>query len=71
MADADVHDAATALGVGAGWEKHLGVAGAFGGSVPVGREQDREGRHLVRPGPDAGLAGGDGGDGRVGRAGAS
>jgi cell division protein FtsI/penicillin-binding protein 2 len=35
MGDADVHDAATALGVGAGWEKHLGVANAFGGSVPV------------------------------------
>jgi cell division protein FtsI/penicillin-binding protein 2 len=35
MADADVHDAARALGVGAGWEKHLGVANAFGGSVPV------------------------------------
>jgi cell division protein FtsI/penicillin-binding protein 2 len=35
MGDADVHDAAKALGVGAGWEKHLGVANAFGGSVPV------------------------------------
>ena len=35
MGDADVHDAAKALGVGAGWEKHLGVADAFGGSVPV------------------------------------
>jgi cell division protein FtsI/penicillin-binding protein 2 len=35
MGDADVHDAAAALGVGSGWEKHLGVAGAFGGSVPV------------------------------------
>lgn len=35
MGDGDVHDAAAALGVGAGWEKHLGIDGAFGGSVPV------------------------------------
>ncbi|NMM24266.1 MAG: hypothetical protein HHJ11_12350 [Phycicoccus sp.] len=35
MGDADVHDAAVALGVGAGWGKHLGIAGTFGGSVPV------------------------------------
>jgi len=35
MGDADVHDAAIALGVGAGWAKHLGIAGTFGGSVPV------------------------------------
>jgi len=35
MGDADVHDAAAALGVGADWDKHLGIAGAFGGSVPV------------------------------------
>jgi len=35
MGDADVHDAAVALGVGAGWAKHLGIAGTFGGSVPV------------------------------------
>jgi len=35
MGDSDVHDAAAALGVGSGWEKHLGVAGTFGGSVPV------------------------------------
>jgi len=35
MGDSDVRDAAAALGVGAGWEKHLGIAGAFGGSVPV------------------------------------
>ncbi len=35
MGDADVHDAAAALGVGAGWDKHLGIAQAFGGSVPV------------------------------------
>jgi len=27
--------AAIALGVGAGWAKHLGIAGTFGGSVPV------------------------------------
>jgi cell division protein FtsI/penicillin-binding protein 2 len=35
MGDSDVHDAAAALGVGAGWGKHLGIAGTFGGSVPV------------------------------------
>jgi cell division protein FtsI/penicillin-binding protein 2 len=35
MGDSDVHDAAAALGVGAGWDKHLGIAGTFGGSVPV------------------------------------
>ena len=35
MGDADVHDAAVALGVGAGWDKHLGIAGTFDGSVPV------------------------------------
>ena len=35
MVDSDVHDAAAALGVGAGWDKHLGIAGTFGGSVPV------------------------------------
>ena len=34
MGDSDVHDASAALGVGAGWEKHLGIAGTFGGSVP-------------------------------------
>ena len=35
MGDSDVHDAATALGVGAGWSQHLGITGTFGGSVPV------------------------------------
>ena len=35
MGDSDVHDAAAALGVGSGWDKHLGIAGAFGGSVPA------------------------------------
>jgi cell division protein FtsI/penicillin-binding protein 2 len=35
MGNSDVHDAATALGIGAGWGNHLGIAGAFGGSVPV------------------------------------
>lgn len=35
MGDADVQDAAAALGVGAGWDKHLGITGTFGGSVPV------------------------------------
>jgi len=35
MGNSDVHDAAAALGVGAGWEKHLGIAGTFGGSVPA------------------------------------
>jgi cell division protein FtsI/penicillin-binding protein 2 len=35
MGNSDVRDAAKDLGVGAGWGNHLGVAGAFGGSVPV------------------------------------
>jgi len=35
MGNSDVHDAATALGVGSGWGKHLGIAGSFSGSVPV------------------------------------
>ena len=35
MGDSDVHDAALALGIGAGWGNHLGVDDAFGGSVPV------------------------------------
>jgi cell division protein FtsI/penicillin-binding protein 2 len=35
MGDSDVHDAAAALGVGAGWGKHLGIDGTFSGSVPV------------------------------------
>ena len=35
MGDSDSHDAAAALGVGSGWDKHLGIAGTFGGSVPV------------------------------------
>jgi len=35
MGMSDVHDAAAALGIGAGWGNHLGVKGAFGGSVPV------------------------------------
>src|SRR5664280_2387075 len=35
MGNADVHDAAMALGVGVPWDKHLGYAGAFAGSVPV------------------------------------
>jgi len=35
MGDSDVHDAAAALGVGSGWDKHLGIAGTFAGSVPV------------------------------------
>ncbi|HZX99944.1 MAG TPA: penicillin-binding transpeptidase domain-containing protein [Dermatophilaceae bacterium] len=35
MGASDVHDAALALGVGAPWDKHLGFAGAFAGSVPV------------------------------------
>jgi cell division protein FtsI/penicillin-binding protein 2 len=35
MGNSDVHDAAKALGIGAGWGSHLGVAGTFGGSVPV------------------------------------
>jgi cell division protein FtsI/penicillin-binding protein 2 len=35
MGDSAVHDAAMALGVGVPWDKHLGYAGAFAGSVPV------------------------------------
>jgi len=35
MGTADVHNASAALGIGAGWGKHLGINGAFGGSVPV------------------------------------
>ena len=35
MGNSDVHYAAMALGVGAPWDKHLGLAGAFAGSVPV------------------------------------
>jgi cell division protein FtsI/penicillin-binding protein 2 len=35
MGNSDVHDAATALGIGSGWGKHLGIAGSFSGSVPV------------------------------------
>ena len=35
MGNSDVHDAAVALGIGAGWGNHLGVDNAFGGSVPV------------------------------------
>ena len=69
MADADVHDAATALGVGAGWEKHLGVANAFGGSVPVAASKTEKAATSFGQARDARLAGGDGGHGRVGRAG--
>jgi len=35
MGSADVRDASAKLGIGAGWGKHLGVVGAFDGSVPV------------------------------------
>jgi len=35
MGSSDVHDAATALGVGSGWGKHLGIDGTFSGSVPA------------------------------------
>ena len=35
MGNSDVHDAAAALGVGSGWGEHLGITGAFGGSVPA------------------------------------
>jgi cell division protein FtsI/penicillin-binding protein 2 len=35
LGNSDIHDAAKALGVGAGWAEHLGVPGAFAGSVPV------------------------------------
>jgi cell division protein FtsI/penicillin-binding protein 2 len=64
MADADVHDAARALGVGAGWEKHLGVANAFGGSVPVAASKTEkaatafgQGRTLASPAAMAVMAG--------------
>lgn len=36
LGNSDMHDAAAALGVGAGWGNLLGVDGAFGGSIPVG-----------------------------------
>jgi cell division protein FtsI/penicillin-binding protein 2 len=39
LGDSDVHDAAAALGLGAGWDQHLGVAQAFGGSVPVAKSK--------------------------------
>jgi cell division protein FtsI/penicillin-binding protein 2 len=35
MGNSDVHNAAVALGIGAGWDARLGISGAFGGSVPV------------------------------------
>ena len=35
MGNSDVRDAALALGIGAGWEKSLGIAGTFAGSVPA------------------------------------
>lgn len=35
MGNSDVQAAAKALGIGAGWGSHLGVAGTFGGNVPV------------------------------------
>src|SRR5450631_404113 len=35
MGASDSHDAGLALGVGAPWDKHLGLDGAFEGSVPV------------------------------------
>jgi len=35
MGDSDVHEAAAALGVGAGWGEHLGISGTFAGSVPA------------------------------------
>jgi cell division protein FtsI/penicillin-binding protein 2 len=35
MGNSDVHDAATALGIGSGWGKHLGIDGTFSGSVPA------------------------------------
>jgi cell division protein FtsI/penicillin-binding protein 2 len=35
MGNSDVHDAAKALGIGAGWGSHLGISGTFGGSVPA------------------------------------
>ena len=35
MGASDSHDAALALGIGAPWDKHLGLAGAFEGSVPA------------------------------------
>jgi len=35
LGNSDIRDAAKALGVGADWGKHLGVPGAFAGSVPV------------------------------------
>lgn len=64
MGAADVHDAALALGVGAGWATRLGVPGVFAGSVPPARTAtDRaasafgQGRTLVSPAALAVMAG--------------
>jgi len=35
LGNSDINKAASALGMGAGWDTHLGVTGAFGGSVPA------------------------------------
>jgi cell division protein FtsI/penicillin-binding protein 2 len=56
LADDDLKKAGAALGLGAGWEKTLGVSGAFGGSIPVNTSAtDKaaasigQGRNLVSP----------------------
>lgn len=64
MGDDDVHDAAKALGVGAGWADQLGVTGAFDGSVPVAQSLTEkavsafgQGRTLASPAALAVMAG--------------
>ncbi len=64
MGNGDVHAAALALGVGAGWGRHLGVAGAFAGSVPPATSATEraasafgQGRTLASPASLAVMAG--------------
>lgn len=56
LGDGDLAAAGKALGIGAGWAKTLGVAGAFDGSIPVNNgKTDKasasigQGRNLVSP----------------------
>jgi len=64
MGNGDVHAAALALGVGAGWARHLGVVGAFAGSVPPATSATEraasafgQGRTLASPASLAVMAG--------------
>ena len=56
LGDDDLATSGAALGIGAGWEKTLGVAGAFGGSIPTNNSKtDKaaasigQGRNLASP----------------------